>query len=86
MSYILDALKKAERKKAERVRPPLPVPALATEPAPRAMPLQALPWRWIVAGAALLVVNAGVIVWCPASASGPRARNLAGGVGPGRDA
>jgi len=55
MSYILDALKKAERD-----RPTAKVPTLKTVHRPPAGPARRL-WPWV--GAVVVLVNAGVLVW-----------------------
>ena len=58
MSYILDALKKAERD-----RRPATVPTLETvhqSPAPPAAPARPV-WHWIVA--VVVLVNAGALIW-----------------------
>jgi general secretion pathway protein B len=55
MSYILDALKKAERD-----RPAATVPTLETVHQPPAGPARRL-WPWV--GAILVLINAGVLIW-----------------------
>src|SRR5215207_9587894 len=60
MSYILDALRKAEQKRQLAAK----VPTLATihrQPVPGGSPIRTRVWLW-VAGAAI-VVNAGIVMW-----------------------
>jgi general secretion pathway protein B len=63
MSYILDALKKAERD-----RPAAKVPTLKTVHQPPAGPARRL-WPWF--GAVVVLVNAGVLIWLMRSAPMP---------------
>src|SRR5262247_4226463 len=68
MSYILDALKKADRN-----RNPVAVPTLGTvHRAPEAARRRPRHWPWIVA--AVIVVNAGVWIWLLRPPSVPDAR------------
>ena len=62
MSYILDALRRADAERERGAVPdlnaqPLALTAVAGEPAARA----AVPWAWLGAGAALALV--GVAAW-----------------------
>jgi hypothetical protein len=63
MSYILDALKKAERD-----RPAARIPTLKTVHRPPAGPSRRL-WPWV--GAVVVLVNTGVLIWLMRSAPMP---------------
>lgn len=65
MSYILDALKKAEQD-----RPVARVPTLKTVHRPPARPVRRL-WPWV--GAVVVLVNAGVLIWLMRSGPMPSA-------------